>query len=159
MNTKAIRRARKRLLQAQEGLCGLCWLPLESDLSTDHILPQKWHKELGKAESKHREANLQAAHTYCNKQKANYPSPWHRHSLRFFLALMRGTEIDKDALLVWKIAGEKPVSQNTPLCQGHEWFYPQSSNLLLAPYVCEYFSQQGWPFVFLWDEGGLRVPL
>ena len=144
MSTKATRRARKRLLHAQEGLCGLCWLPLTSDLSTDHILPQRWYKELGKSESKHQEGNLQAAHTHCNKQKANYPSPWHRHSLRFFLARIRGTEIDEEALLVWNIAGEKPVSQNTPLRPGPEWIYPKSSGLQLVPYVHKYFNDQGF---------------
>ena len=40
MTRKSTRRERKRLLEQQEGLCGLCWLPLTADVTTDHILPK-----------------------------------------------------------------------------------------------------------------------
>lgn len=143
MSRRATRKGRKRLLEMQEGLCGLCWLPLQENLSTDHILPQKWCDKLGKPEEKHRIDNLQAVHVACGTKKGSYPSPWHRHMLRMCLATIRGEELDTDTLL-WKLAGEKPIPQNTPILQGPEWVYPASAYGLVVPYIHKYFNDQGF---------------
>ena len=135
------RRGRKLLREMQEGLCGLCWRPLQKNLSTDHILPQTWHDRLGKPE-KNRTDNLQATHVDCNNEKGSYPSPWHRHTLRMCLAMVRGEELDADALL-WKLAGAKPASQNTPILQGPEWVHLSSAYGLVVPYIHKYFNDQG----------------
>ena len=125
----------------QEGLCGLCWYPLQENLSTDHILPQIWHDKLGKPD-KDRWDNLQATHVDCNHKKRSYPSPWHRHTLRMCLATVRGEALDTESLL-WKLAGEKPEPQNTPIVQGPEWVHLSSAFGLVVPYIHKYFNDQG----------------
>ena len=141
MTRKSTRRGRKLLCEMQEGLCGLCWLPLEENLSTDHILPQEWHDKLGKPD-KDRWDNLQATHEACNHKKRSYPSPWHRHTLRMCLATVRGEALDTESVL-WKLAGEKPEPQNTPIVQGPEWEHLSSAFGLVVPYIHKYFNDQG----------------
>ncbi len=141
MSRKSTRLGRKRLLELQEGLCGLCWLPLQENLSTDHILPQAWHDKLGKPD-KNRPDNLQTTHVDCNSKKGSYPSPWNRHMLRMCLATIRGEALDTDSIL-WKLAGAKPASQNTPILQGPEWVHLSSAYGLIVPYIHKYFNDQG----------------
>ena len=141
MSRKSTRKGRKMLLEMQEGLCGLCWRPLQDNLSTDHILPQTWHDKLGRPE-KNRVDNLQATHVDCNSEKGSYPSPWHRHTLRMCLATIRGEALDTDSFL-WKLAGGKPTPQNTPICQGPEWIHLSSAYGLIVPYIHKYFNDQG----------------
>ena len=141
MSRKSTRRGRKLLWEVQEGLCGLCWRPLQENLSTDHILPQEWHDKLGKP-GRNRADNLQATHVDCNNSKGSYPSPWHRHTLRMCLAVVRGEELDTESFL-WKLAGEKPESQHTPILQGPEWAYLSSASGLIVPYIHKYFNDQG----------------
>ena len=141
MSRRSTRKARERLRGMQEGLCGLCWLPLDHDLSTDHILPQTWHDKLGRLD-KDRMDNLQAAHQVCNRQKASYPSPWHRHTLALALAQVRGEPLDTDSEL-WKLAGARPESQNSPLSPGHEWVHLVTAFGWVVPYICKYFNDQG----------------
>ena len=141
MSRKSTRKGRKVLCEMQEGLCGLCWLPLQENLSTDHILPKSWYDKLGKTD-KNRMDNLQAAHADCNSEKDSYPSPWHRHTLRMCLATIRGEELDTDSVL-WKLAGAKPATQNTPILQGPEWVHLSGAFGLIVPYIHKYFNDQG----------------
>ena len=141
MSRKSTRKGRKVLCEMQEDLCGLCWLPLQENLSTDHILPKSWYDKLGKTD-KNRFDNLQAAHTACNRKKGSYPSPWHRHTLRMCLATIRGEELDTDSFL-WKMAGPKPATQNTPILQGPEWVHLSGAFGLIVPYIHKYFNDQG----------------
>ena len=141
MSRKSTRRGRKLLCEMQEGLCGLCWFPLDNNLSTDHILPRTWHDKLGKPD-RNRWDNLQATHVDCDNDKGSYPSPWHRHTLRMCLAIVRGEALDTDSIL-WKLAGEKPVSHNTPILQGPEWMHLSSAFGLVVPYIHKYFNDQG----------------
>lgn len=138
MTRKSIR---KLLREMQEGLCGVCWRPLQKKCSLDHILPKTWHDKLGKSGKNHID-NLQATHIDCNSQKGSYPSPWHRHTLRMCLAIVRGEDLDTDSLL-WKLAGGKPASQNTPILQGPEWVHLSSAFGLIVPYIHKYFNDQG----------------
>ena len=141
MSRRSTRRGRKLLCEMQEGLCGLCWRPLQENLSTDHILPQTWHDKLDKPE-KNRTDNLQATHVDCDNEKGSYPSPWHRHTLRMCLAIVRGEALDTDSFL-WKLAGAKPASSNTPIFQGPEWVHLSSAYGLIVPYIHKYFNDQG----------------
>lgn len=86
--------------------------------------------------------NLQATHIDCNTEKGSFPSPWHRHTLRMCLATVRGESLDTDSIL-WKLAGTKPVSQNTPILQGPEWVHLSSAYGLVVPYIYKYFNDQG----------------
>ena len=138
MTRKSIR---KLLRDMQEGLCGVCWRPLPKNCSLDHILPKTWHDKLGKPGKNHID-NLQATHIDCNNKKDSFPSPWHRHTLRMCLAIVRGEELDTDSIL-WKLAGAKPASQNTLILQGSEWVHLSSAFGLIVPYIHKYFNDQG----------------
>lgn len=142
VSRRSTRRRRKRLSEMQEGLCGLCWLPLHGSLSTDHILPRTWHDKLDKP-GKHRWDNLQVAHVACDNRKGSYPSPWNRHTLRMTLATIREDDgLDTDSRL-WKLVGDKPIPQNNPIVQGPEWDYPSTAFGLIVPYIHKYFTDQG----------------
>ena len=131
------------LLEAQERLCGLCWYPLRNNIDTDHILPQTWHKKLGKP-GKNRKDNLQVVHEDCNKKKDSYPSPWHRHTLTMCLALARGSALNVEPLLR-KLAGTNPAAHDQSLHQGPEQVHFRTAYGLTVPYICEHFSGQGLP--------------
>ena len=142
MSRKSTRKRRKELRENQEGLCGLCWLPLQENLSTDHILPKSWFDKLGKTD-KNQMDNIQAVHADCNRAKGSYPSAWHRHTLRMCLATIRGEDLDTDSVL-WRMAGGKPSTQNTPILQGPEWVHLSGAFGLIVPYIHKYFKDQGF---------------
>ena len=92
---------------------------------------------------KNRTDNLQATHVDCNNVKGSYPSPWHRHTLRMCLAIVRGEALDTDSVL-WKLAGEKPASsEHSDMVQGPEWVHLSSAYGLVVPYIHKYFNDQG----------------
>ncbi|MCY3565814.1 MAG: HNH endonuclease [Gammaproteobacteria bacterium] len=86
MTTKAQRRQRDRLLDQQNGLCGICWLPISDQAKAsknyerEHILPKVWYRDLS-MEGKDDVSNLQAAHKACGQMKDREWLPWNRHLL------------------------------------------------------------------------------
>ena len=138
MSTPA-QKARPQLRRTQEGLCGICWRPLQQDIDTDHILPQVWHDKLRKP-GKNRADNLQAVHVECNRMKGSYPSLWHRHTLKLCLALIRGGTPNTEPVL-WKLAGPVPAFQNRKL-QNPERVCFASAYGLIVPYIHKFFDRQ-----------------
>jgi 5-methylcytosine-specific restriction endonuclease McrA len=61
---KARERLRQRLKEQQQGLCALCSLPLEENISLDHKIPQS-------KGGRHATPNLQATHVICNTMKGS----------------------------------------------------------------------------------------
>ena len=142
---------RMRLHDAQEGLCGICWLPLQDpaqgsphnpvhdSVDTDHILPQVWHAKLGKP-GKNRADNLQAVHVECNRMKGPYPSLWHRHTLQMCLTQIRDGTPNTESVLR-KLSGPEPVFRARTL-QRAERIHFRSAYGLIVPYICKFFDNQ-----------------